>query len=345
MGIYRPDDGRDVGGRIAETYQFSLDCRDSAKALPMNMNLDFDDETVPKDGYRLIDFGDGRKLEWFAGRVLDRPSPAASGERKERPELWSRADSVFQTAGRRWIHRTAWDGPACVAFEGFKMPLFPSPFGHVGVFPEQAANWRWLSETAPQHAAAVQQDSNATAQRALNLFAYTGASSIVMARSGMPVAHVDAAKPNVTAARTAAQLNGLGEHPIRYLVDDAAKFVAREVRRRNRYQTIVLDPPAYGHGPRGKAWRLERDLWPLLDDCLSLVDPHCFRILVTGHSPQVGADDVVEYLGKQSRARLKLQRDAFSTGIRCGRLSLKDLSGRELDAGFFVRWTHPQPEL
>lgn len=311
----------------------------------MNTHSQTDRAGLSDNGYRLIDFGEGRKLERIAGRLFDRPSPAAEGARKRLPKLWREADSVFQTAGRRWTHHTEWPAEICVTLDGFKMPIFPSPFGHVGVFPEQVANWRWLRQTAPRVDSTLQTDStmqNNTSEATcwgMNLFAYTGASSIVMAQSGLGVAHVDAAKPNVTAARQAAAYNGLVDHPIRYLVDDAIKFAGREVRRNRRYHTIVLDPPAYGHGPSGKAWRLERDLWPLLDDCLALVDPDDFRLLVTGHSPQVGADDVVEYLGNRSRARFGSKRAAFSSEIRSGRLSLKDQSHRDLDAGFFVRWS------
>ena len=286
-------------------------------------------------GYRLLDFGHGRKLESFGGRILDRPSPAAEGQRKRRADLWAHADSVFHVDSRDWEHRTPWPADQRVECGGFQMPIAATPFGHVGVFPEQAANWRWLRQTAARTGA----DASG-----MNLFAYTGASSIVMAATGMKVAHVDAAKPNVSAARAAAQLNGLADHPIRYLVDDAAKFTAREVRRGNRYQTIILDPPAYGHGPSGKAWRLERDLWPLLQDCLSLLSPDGFRLLITGHSPQVAGDDVVDYLASRMPKMFSFSQRRFDSIVDSGRLTLDDSAGRQLDAGFFVRVTFQSPD-
>ncbi|MCO8120843.1 class I SAM-dependent methyltransferase [Stieleria sp. TO1_6] len=286
---------------------------------------------MSETGYRLIDFGDGRKLESFAGRVFDRPSPAAEGVQKHSPSRWKSADSVFQETSRRWQHRTAVPDAMTVELDGFCMPISPTPFGHVGLFPEQALNWRWLMDTAP---VAV-----APPASGLNLFGYTGASSIAMAIGGMKVAHVDAAKPNVATARLAAGCNGLTDHPIRYLVDDAVKFTARELRRGNRYQTIVMDPPAYGHGPSGKAWRLERDLWPLIDSCLSLLTPENFRFLITGHSPQVRTMDVVDYLQSQIPPRFDLSQSQFMGGLRSGRLSLRDAQNRKLDAGFFVQCT------
>lgn len=300
-------------------------------------------DELAASGYRLVDFGEGRKLESFAGRLIDRPSPAAQGWPKHRQELWRDADSVFHAVRRDWRHRTEWPPDLRVEFDGLAMPVSPTPFGHVGIFPEQLPNWRWLIETAPERLSTGTQKSNdsvadgAKVPSALNLFAYTGASSIAMATSGMKVAHVDAAKQNVTTARAAAALNGLQDHPIRYLVDDAGKFTAREIRRGNRYHTIVLDPPAYGHSPAGKAWRLERDLWPLIDACLSILTPDNFRLLITGHSPQVGPMDVVNYLRPRLERSLGLPADRFDAGVQSGRLKLSDSADRTLDAGFFVR--------
>ena len=165
-----------------------------------------------------------------------------------------------------------------------------------------------------------------------------------MAATGMKVAHVDAARQNVATARSAAQLNGLGEHPIRYLVDDAAKFVAREVRRGNRYHTIMMDPPTYGHSPAGKAWRLDRDLWPLIDDCLIILTPQRFRLLITGHAPQVGSSDVVDYLASRIPQQMRMHTSLFDSIIDSGRMTLSDSSNRALDAGFFVRCTFNSPD-
>ena len=205
------------------------------------------------------------------------------------------------------------------------MPVRPTPFGHIGVFPEQFDNWNWIQASQPPR------DRRETRPMALNLFAYTGASTIALALAGYDVVHVDAAKPNVSAAKDAVDANGLAAATIRYMVDDAAKFTARELRRKRKYQNIVLDPPAYGHTPKGKTWRIERDVWPLLENCLRLVDPDGFRLLITGHSPQVVAADVIHFL---RRASIIKQR---SVQFDSGRSTLNDLSGRSLDAGFYVR--------
>ena len=279
-----------------------------------------------QDRYRLIDFGDGRKLESIAGRVIDRPSPAAEGRRRESPDLWSQAESFFDSQAKRWQHRSAWPDDLSVDCDGFRMPVRPTPFGHIGLFPEQYANWKWLRATSIK--------SLADPPAALNLFGYTGASTLALAAAGYRVAHVDAAKPNVQSTRQAAELNGWQDAPIRYLVDDAAKFAAREVRRGNGYDTIVLDPPAYGHSPQGKSWRLQRDLWPLLDDCLKLVDSENFRLLVTGHSPDVSPADVVGFLSNHRVSRLH---GSSHRQLESGRSQIPDQAGRKLDAGFYVR--------
>lgn len=276
------------------------------------------------NAYQLLDFGDGRKLESLAGYRIDRPSPAAGTQRCTRPSDWHEVDAIYHEDAKRWEFHRPWPDSLAIDCGAFTMPVRPTPYGHIGLFPEQHQNWRWLGETAPPR------DS----VKALNLFGYTGASTIALVRAGYHVAHVDAAKPNVQSVRTAVAYNRLVDPPIRYLVDDAAKFAAREVRRDRRYHTIVLDPPAYGHGPTGKAWRLERDLWPLLDDCVALLDPACFRLLITGHSPQVDQSDVTNYL-KTTRL---WDSDDHGLILRAGRSQLRDVAGRRLDTGFSVQF-------
>jgi 23S rRNA (cytosine1962-C5)-methyltransferase len=291
--------------------------------------MDLDDSC-----YRLIDFGAGRKLESLAGYVIDRPSPAAVGTVARDPSRWKHANAAYDSDKRLWEHRLPWPAGLLIECGGFEMPVRPTPYGHIGLFPEQHENWCWLG--SPDHDSRVEQ---AEERAALNLFGYTGASTVALARAGYSVAHVDAAKPNVQAARQAAEQNNLGDAPIRFLVDDAAKFAAREIRRQRKYQTVILDPPAYGHSPKGKAWRLERDLWPLLNDCLQLLDQSSFRLLVTGHSPEVGHREVLEFL--RQTAFLKPFQRSSRLIIESGRSQLRDEGDRSLDAGFFVRVQTP----
>lgn len=276
----------------------------------------------------------GRKLESLAGYLIDRPSPAAEGTVAQDPTRWKRADAIYNSQQRVWEYRQPWPAGVLIDCGLFCMPVRPTPYGHIGLFPEQQDNWQWLGKRCDD-----ERENIASGKAALNLFGYTGASTVALARAGYAVAHVDAAKPNVQAARLAAEQNNLGEAVIRYLVDDAAKFAAREVRRQRKYHTILMDPPAYGHSPKGKAWRLERDLWPLLNDCLTLFDRDSFRLLVTGHSPEVGQQEIIQFL--RQTEFLKPFRGSSRLIIEAGRSQLHDEEGRSLDAGFFVRVQKP----
>lgn len=294
-------------------------------------------------GYQLIDFGDGRKLESLAGYIVDRPSPAAEGilpaaNRRQ----WIAADARYDNGRRTWDIRKPWPENSSLDAGSFRLPFRPTPFGHIGCFPEQLPNWRWLGETVEL----LKTTRPATDEplECLNLFAHTGGSTLAMAAVGAAVTHVDAAKPSVTAARQVAAENRLGEAEIRYLVEDAARYVAREVRRSRHYDLIVLDPPGYGHGTGGKTWRISRDLWPLLDDCLRLLPTTGAAMLVTGHSDSPDQNEIAAYLRQQIAAAGQAADPAKLTTanrlrITSGRSELLDLAGRRLDAGYYLRAT------
>jgi 23S rRNA (cytosine1962-C5)-methyltransferase len=284
--------------------------------------------------YQLLDFGGSRKLESLSGYVIDRPSPAAESECPLQPELWKNADARFDENQKSWTFRRPWPADIWIDGDGFRLPLRPTPYGHIGAFPEQKQNWQWLAQVGRELSQALSANKeNPGSIQAMNLFAHTGGSTLALAQAGAAVAHVDAAKPNVIAAREAANANGFSELPIRYIVDDAVKFTVREGRRKRRYDIVVLDPPAYGHSPDGKAWRIQRDLWPLLDSVLQLVKRQKGALLVTGHTAGIDQQAVVQYIKKQSPLR-----DCQSR-LHCdiGRSELIDPAGRKLDAGFFVR--------
>jgi 23S rRNA (cytosine1962-C5)-methyltransferase len=295
-------------------------------------------------GYQLIDFGDGRKLESLGGYLVDRPSPAALAFSKTCDRnRWSAADARYESDRKDWQFRQPW--PAAIALDAgeFRLPFRPTPFGHIGCFPEQLPKWRWLAETI----AALQDDRLVTSDsggkpslQCLNLFAHTGGSTLAMASQGAVVTHVDAAKPSVSIARQNAQDNRLGEAKIRYLVEDAVRYVGRELRRGRHYDLIVLDPPGYGHAAGGKTWRIQRDLWPLVDDCLRLLPTRGAAMLITGHSELPDQNEIASYLRQRlgvrgQRADCHAATDRLS--LDTGRSQLTDLAGRRLDAGYYVR--------
>lgn len=284
--------------------------------------------------YQLIDFGHGRKLESLAGYLVDRPGPAAEGVQPSCDRrTWQAADAVFRQDQRRWEFRRPWPETIALRAEGFAMPFRATPFGHIGCFPEQLANWQWLAAEVRRFQ--LVSGTEASVVRGLNLFAHTGGSTFAMASAGASVTHVDAAKPSVVAARQIAAANALETASIRYLVEDAARYTAREVRRGRHYDLVVLDPPSYGHAPGGKTWRIQRDLWPLLDDCLRLLSGPRAAMLVTGHSADPDPTQIAAYLRRQIAGQGRSGR----LQITHGRSELVDRAGRSLDAGYFVRAT------
>ena len=225
----------------------------------------------PVQGYEFIDFGDGRRLERFSNRVVDRPAPGAI-EGRRAPRAWREVDLRFEAG--RWTGAT--EGWSAEIIDGLTFELRPTESGQVGVFPEQALNWDWLSSAVVAGA------------EVLDLFAYTGGATLAAARAGAAVVHVDASRSAIAWARRNAELSGLADRPIRWLVDDAEVFAKRESRRGRRYAGFVLDPPSYGHGPRGNAWRLGDQLASLLEACRAIAEPGAFVIL-TAHAEGLDA--------------------------------------------------------
>ena len=263
------------------------------------------------DDFELLDAGAGGRLERFGEHVVERPAPGAWLGRRV-PQRWAEADLRFD-------REIGWTGPGLqgartswtVELESLSFELRPTDSGQVGLFPEHASMAAWLRDRI----AAREQPT------VLHLFASTGLLTLAMARAGASVAHVDAARSAVAWARRNAARSGLDDRPIRWLIDDAATFTAREVRRGRAYDGVVLDPPTYGHGSSGKAWQLERDLPALLDDVRALVGRDGF-VLLTAHAESLGPQGLGAYLGAR---------------VETGELSLAATSGARLDLGAFAR--------
>lgn len=282
-----------------------------------------------RDQYELIDFGGGRKLERFGLMTLDRPSPAAEPFERSTSVDWSQADIRVDAKGKNELETptTPWQ----VRFGQMVFNLKLTPFGHVGLFPEQADNWRWLHELVSGHSTQQPQHAKPPALdvTALNLFAYTGGTTLALALAGAQVVHVDASSPAVNWGRSNAQASGLQDHPIRWIVEDARKFVERERRRGSLYDIIVMDPPTYGHGPKGKPWALAEHLPGLIEDAIALLRPNGDSyLLITAHSELPALPEIVEMI----RCR-----NSEPPALETGRLQLVDRRSRQLDAGFFIR--------
>ncbi len=278
--------------------------------------------------YELLDFGEGRKLERFGQFVLDRPCPSASGLERRNVASWSLADARYHRTSKdagRWEGRLP--DPWTIALSFGCLQLWPAPFGHIGIFPEQLANWHWLHGLIR---------SSRDAIRVLNLFAYTGGSTLAAAQAGARVTHVDSAGNIVTRARANAAASQLAEHPIRWITEDAVKFCGREVRRGNHYDAIILDPPSYGRGPRGQVWRFDRDFPTLIELCRELASEDFRFLLATCHTTGIEPGELAARILEKGAIR-------SVSRIATGRMATSTSDGRELPAGVFVRLQRPEP--
>jgi 23S rRNA (cytosine1962-C5)-methyltransferase len=282
------------------------------------------------DQYQLLDFGEGRKLERFGVWILDRPAPAVANEPKQHPSRWKSAHARYErstAAAGRWQagphgERLPDTSNWSVQHASKRFPLKLTNSGAVGVYPEQAANWVWLSKRIRAAGRPL---------KLLNLFAYTGGSTLAAAAAGAAVVHVDAARSVVAWARQSAALSDLENAPIRWIAEDALKFAQREVKRGNQYDGVVLDPPTYGHGPKGQPWQIESGLRPLLQTCRELVPSTDPLILFTCHATLwtptelsgILAGSLFDYCDQPPSVR---------------RLEIVDTSGRPLPSGLVARW-------
>lgn len=279
------------------------------------------------DQYQLIDFGQGRRLERFGSLVLDRPCPAAEHVPPRDPPSWRAAQACFRPGEDdqgRWTCRGELPERWSISHGPVTFELKRAPAGHVGVFPEQAENWDWIVDQ-------LRAEPAPGGVRLLNLFAYSGGGTLTAAAAGAEVVHVDAARNTVAWARRNAELSGMSGLPIRWIAEDAVKFAKRELRRGNRYDAVVLDPPSYGHGPRGEVWRLSKHLPRLLEISRELTAGRRRFMVLSCHTPGFGP------------ARLEtIMSDALGE-TEPGTLSSKALTldcaaGGELPSGVVVRW-------
>lgn len=224
------------------------------------------------EAFSLVDCGGRRKLERFGEHHLVRSEPKAWwGERRALPE-WREAGAEIGDAGSAWKIRKGFPRAWTLPYRKLRFEARLTDMSkHVGIFPEQEPHWRWLEERL----------SLRSRPRVLNLFGYTGAATLVAAAAGARVTHVDASKPSVNWARHNQVLSGLGEAPIRWILDDAFKFVTREVRRERQYEAILLDPPSFGRGPKGEIWKVEQQIGPLLENIRSILVPRGGMVVLT----------------------------------------------------------------
>ena len=233
------------------------------------------------DDYELIDSGDGRKFERFGAYTLVRPCSQAMW-RPRNAAAWRSATATFDREdGNRWHGRGSLPKEWTIETVGIRFKLSGTDFGHLGIFPEQREQWSWIREMVKSGTG----NGERRAASVLNLFAYSGGSTIAAAQGGAEVCHLDAAKGMVQWARENAALNGLQDHPVRWIVDDAHKFLRREIRRGRRYDAVILDPPTFGRGAGGELYKIERALQETLGLVRDVLSGNPLFVLFSSHTP------------------------------------------------------------
>lgn len=279
------------------------------------------------DGYELLDSGDGKKLERFGKYVLARPCAQAVWKSALPDEAWRRANATFdRTEGNQWHNRGALPDEWMIKTAGITFKLSGTDFGHLGIFPEQRAQWHWIRETVAQACAARQ-----APVRVLNLFAYSGGSTLAAALGGAEVCHLDASKGMVQWARDNARLNKLENHSIRWIADDAHKFLCREARRGRFYDAVILDPPTFGRGQNNELYKIEKDLPETLSLCRSLLTPDPLFMLLSAHTPGYSPVVLQNVLGQAV--------DGLGGALSCGEMLLTGADDvLPTPCGAYARW-------
>ena len=281
--------------------------------------------TKPAKDYELLDSGEGEKLERYGKYVLRRPDPQALWPRVLPEKEWQKADAIFLRDGKstEWKIKPGTPEKWQIGFSELKFWIRPTAFKHTGLFPEQAGNWEWLQNLIKKSGRKVS---------VLNLFGYTGGATLAAAQAGAEVCHVDGSKTAIGWARDNAELSGLADKPVRWILDDAAAFVRREIKRGRRYDGLIMDPPAFGHGPKGEMWQIEDNFLPFLDLCRQVLSDKPLFVLINGYASGYSA------LAYENNL-LSLQKK-LGGKIEKGELTIQESkSGRLLPCGIFARWS------
>lgn len=277
--------------------------------------------------YALIDSGDGKKLERYGRYRVVRPEPQCLWTPRLPSSTWSAADAVFDPSDEEedghWRLRSGPIAPFPISWEGVRFQGQLTNFRHLAFFPEQAANWTWLKGRV---------ETAGPGCKVLNLFGYTGVASLVCAAAGAAVTHVDASRRAIGWARENATLAGLEDRPIRWLCEDARRYVQREVRRGARYEGIILDPPKYGRGPNNEVWRLFEDLPELSKLCAQLLSEDASFLLLNAYAARISGVALAHLLAQDLQGR--------GGRVDWGELALREeATDRQIGLSFFARWT------
>jgi 23S rRNA (cytosine1962-C5)-methyltransferase len=285
--------------------------------------------TKPAKDYELLDSGEGEKMERFGNIVLARPDPQALWRKGLTPAEWEKSDGHFTREERRgeWELKSNVPQRWQIEFGNLKFWIKPTAFKHTGIFPEQQPNWDWTREIISQ----TKKNEPTRELEILNLFGYTGGASLACAQAGAKVVHVDGSKAAITWAKENAEISGLADKPIRWILDDAQVFVEREIKRGRKYDGIIMDPPAFGHGPKKELWKIEEHFLDLIEKCQLLLSDKPLFFLINGYA--------AGYSSTAYKNNLLALQAKLGGSIEIGELVIEEAkSQRLLPCGIFTRW-------
>jgi len=280
-------------------------------------------KTLPSADYELIDSGNEEKLERYGKYVLRRPDPQALWNKTLSENEWKNADATFGADKKTWKKRNAsmqneWQ----ISFDNLKFNIKPTAFKHTGVFPEQESNWIFIKEKIKNAQRPI---------KVLNLFGYTGGATLAALSAGGDVTHVDGSKSAITWAKENAELSGLDKKPVRWIIDDARKFVMREIKRDGKYDGIIMDPPSFGRGGKGEIWKIESDFLKLLEECSKILSDNPLFFIINGYA--------AGYSSQAYYNALKPLVEKYGGQFEIGELTIQESkAGRLLPCGIFARW-------
>jgi 23S rRNA (cytosine1962-C5)-methyltransferase len=281
--------------------------------------------------YECIDTANGEKLERWGDIILCRPDPQVIWDEKADAPMWKKADAHYHrssSGGGKWEYKKTIPEQWTVNYKNLTFNIKPMGFKHTGLFPEQAANWEWFYELIKKQNRPI---------KVLNLFAYTGGATVAAAKAGASVVHVDASKGMVAQAKENAQLSGLAGAPIRYIVDDCRKFVEREIRRGNRYDAVIMDPPSYGRGPTGEVWKLEDCIHDFVKLCTGVLSDDPLFLLLNSYTTGLSASTMSYILNLELVQK-------FGGSVSADELGLPVIqTGAPLPCGSAARWLRALP--
>ena len=285
----------------------------------MNIAKDWED-------YKILDMANGKKLERWGNVVLSRPDPQIVWKNESYPEEWKKANAIYsrsKTGGGSWEYKKKLPAAWQIKYKDLTFNIKPMGFKHTGLFPEQAVNWDWMRSKIKKANREI---------KVLNLFAYTGGATVACLASGASVCHVDSSKGMVTWAKENVTSSGLSKKPVRYIVDDVVKFVNREIRRGNKYDAIIMDPPSYGRGANGEVWQFENNIYELVELCTKVLSDKPLFFLINSYTTGISSTVLANILNLTVSKKFKGKVESGEIGLPMEKSSLV------LPAGIFGRW-------